>query len=193
MKKQKKQFSLIICILVLCAGGYFAAKKLPDEEKTTVGTKSHTVTSITQEEVAELSYLYEGNIIELIKEGDVWKSKEDMRLSLDQTVISNMLSYVCSITTETVIENPESLAEYGLTNPENTICLTLSDGSNVQLLVGDYLDITGEYYALVAGDTNVYTISSYIPSTFNKALDMLVETQEETTEEATQESTEAVE
>ena len=76
MKKQKKQFSLIICILVLCAGGYFAAKKLPDEEETTVGTKSHTMTSITQEEVAELSYLYEGNIIELIKEGKGAQAEE---------------------------------------------------------------------------------------------------------------------
>ncbi len=186
MKKQKKQFFIIICILVLCVGGYLIAKNLPEEEETTVGTKSHTVTSITQSEVAGLSYLYEGNIIELVKEDEVWKNNEDKSLSLDQTVVSNMLSYVCSITTETVIENPESLAEYGLTNPENTISLTLSDGSNVQLLIGDYLDINGEYYALLAGDTKVYTISSYIPSTFNKSLDLLVVKEEETTQEVTE-------
>ena len=183
MKKQKRQFFIIVCILVFCVGGYLIAKNIPKEEETTVGTESRTVTSITQSEVSGLSYLYEGNIIELIKEDGIWKSSEDKNLSLDQTVISNMLSYVCSITTDTVIENPESLAEYGLTNPENTISLTLADGSLVQLLIGDYLDINGEYYALLAGDTNVYTISSYIPSTFNKSLDMLIVTEEETTQE----------
>ena len=182
MKKQKRQLLIIIGILILCMGGYFLAKKMPKEEEVTVGTESHTVTSITQEEVTEISYLYEGDIIELIKEDDVWKSKKDKALLLDQTAIGNMLSYVCSITTDTVIENPESLEEYGLTNPENTVCLTLSDGSIVQLLIGDYLDITGEYYALLAGDTNVYTVSSYIPSVFAKSLDMLVEVVEETAE-----------
>ena len=185
MKKQKKQFFIIICILVLCVGGYLVAKNLPDKEETTVGTESHTVTSIVQDNVTGLSYLYEGDIVDLVKEDGVWKSNEDKSLSLDQTAISNMLSYVCSITTDTVIENPESVSEFGLTNPENTICLTLADGSSVQLLVGDYLDIAEAYYAQLAGDTNVYTIANYIPSTFSKSLDMLV-AEEETTEEVTE-------
>ena len=183
MKKQKKQFFIIICILVLCVGGYFVAKNLPDEEEeTTVGTQSHTVTSIVQDNVTGLSYLYEGDIVDLVKEDGVWKSSEDKSLSLDQTAVSNMLSYACSITTETVIENPESVSEYGLTNPQNTICLTLTDGSSVQLLIGDYLDIAEAYYAQLAGDANVYTIANYIPSAFSKSLDMLVAAEEETTE-----------
>lgn len=186
MKKQKRQFVIILCLLILCVGGYLAAKSIPKEEETTVGTESLTVTSITQENVTEISYLCEGDIVELVKEEDVWKSKEDKSLSLDQTAVGNMLSYVCSITTDTVIESPASVSEYGLTNPENTISLTLADGSNVQLMIGDYLDITGEYYAQLAGDTNVYTVSSYIPSTFNKSLDLLVVTEEETTETVTE-------
>lgn len=183
MKKQKRQFVIILFILILCVGGYFAAKKIPAEEETTVGTLNRTVTSVVQENVTELSYIYEGDIIELVKEEDVWKSKEDKSLSLDQTAVTNMLSYVCSITTDTVIESPESVSEYGLVNPQNTISLTLADGSNVQLMIGDYLDITGEYYAQLAGDANVYTISNYIPSAFNKALDLLTVTEEETTQE----------
>lgn len=182
MKKQKRQFFIIVCILVLCVGGYLVAKYIPEEEETTVGTESHTVTSIVEDNVTGLSYLYEGDIVDLIKEDDVWKSSEDKSLSLDQTVVSNMLSYVCSITTETVIENPENISEYGLNNPQNTICLTLVDGSSVQLLIGDYLDIAGAYYAQLAGDANVYTVSSYIPSAFSKSLDMLIVTEEETTE-----------
>ena len=35
------------------------------------------------------------------------------------------------------------------------------------------MDMTGEYYALVAGDSKVYKISSYIASVFEKSLDDL--------------------
>ena len=160
-------------------------KNLPDEEETTVGTQSHTVTSIVQEDVTGVTYLYEGNTVDLVKEDGIWKSNDDKSLSLDQTAVSNMLSYVCSITTDTVIENPDSVSEFGLGNPSNTICLTLADGSSIELLVGDYLDIAQAYYAQLAGDTNVYTISNYIPSAFSKSLEMLV-VEEETTEEVTE-------
>jgi len=183
MKKQKRQFLIIICILVLCVGGYFAAKNIPEEEEIAVGTESHTVTSITESEVTGISYLYDGDIVELVKEDEVWKSKDDKSLSLEQTAVTTMLSYVCSITTDTVIENPQNTDEFGLNNPENTICITLADKSSVQLMIGDYLDITGEYYAQIAGDENVYTISSYIPSYFHKSVDMLVESEDETTQE----------
>lgn len=182
MKKQKKQFLFIIVILILFVAGYLIAGNLPDEEETVIGTESHNVTSIVQENVTEISYMYEDDIVELIKEEDVWKSKEDKSLSLDQSVISTMLSYICSITTDTVIENPNDVRDYGLINPANTITLTLEDNSSVQLLIGDYLELTGQYYAQLSGDPNVYMISSYIPSYFNKSVDMLIITEETSVE-----------
>lgn len=180
MKKQKLQMILILCILVLCVGGYIAAKNIPEKETETVASQSYTVTNVAQDNVVEMSYLYEGNIIELIKEEDEWKSKEDTNLPLSQALITTMLDYVCRITSDTIITEVDSLADYGLTNPSNTICLTLNDGSVVQVLVGDYLDITGDNYILLAGDPNVYTISSYTANSFQKSLEDLVEVKEET-------------
>ena len=49
------------------------------------------------------------------------------------------------------------------------------------------MDMTGEYYALVAGDSKVYTISSYIASIFEKSLDDLIAV-EKNTEEIAEES-----
>ena len=182
MKKQKIQMIFILCILVLCVGGYLAAKNMPKEEAETVVSESHTVTNVTQTDVVEMTYLYEGDIVELVKENDEWKSKEDVSLTLNQTLITTMLGYVCQITSYTIITDVEALADYGLTNPSNTICLTLNDGSVVQVLVGDYLDITGDNYILLAGDPNVYTISSYTVNSFQKSLDDLIAEEEETEE-----------
>lgn len=189
MKKQNAQLIVLVTVLILCICGYFVVKGMPEEE-TEVTSQSYTVSNVDQNDVIEMSYFYEGEIINLIKTNDEWKLKDDASVNLEQSVIETMLGYVCSITTDTVIESPESLAEYGLTNPSNTICLTLSDESVVQLLIGDYMDITGEYYALLAGDSKVYTISSYIASSFQKStLDLIAEEEEETTE-AVEETTE---
>ena len=49
------------------------------------------------------------------------------------------------------------------------------------------MDMTGEYYALVAGDSKVYKISSYIASIFEKSLDDLIAV-EKNTEEIAEES-----
>lgn len=175
MKKQNAQLIVLVTVLILCICGYFVVKEMPEEE-TEVTSQSYTVSNVDKNDVIEMSYFYEGEIINLIKTNDEWKLKEDSSVNLEQSVVETMLGYVCSITTDTVIESPESLAEYGLTNPSNTICLTLSDESVVQLLIGDYMDITGEYYALLAGDSKVYTISSYIASSFQKStLDLIAE------------------
>ncbi len=185
MRKQNIQMLVLVSILVLCILGYLLVKAMPEEE-TQVNSQSHMVTNVIQEDVVEISYLYEGDIIELAKENDMWVVKENMTWNLEQSMIDTMLGYICSITTDTVIEDPQSLEEYGLLNPSNTICLTLSDGGVVQLLIGDYINMTGEYYALLAGDVNVYTVSSYIPMAFEKSVEELLvieEAAEETTEE----------
>ena len=188
MRKQNIQILVLVTVLVLCICGYFFVKSIPEEE-TQVNSESYTVSNVVQTDVVGISYLYEGDIIELVKENDTWIAKENKALKLEQSTIETMLEYVCSITTDTIIESPQSLEEYGLLNPSNTICLSLSDESVVQLLIGDYMDMTGEYYALLAGDANVYMISSYIPVMFEKSVDELIAV-EETTKEINEEITE---
>ena len=173
MKKQNAQMIVLVTVLILCICGYFIVKAMPEEE-TEVSSEAYTVVNVDQNDVKGISYFYEGKIIDLVKENEVWTLEEDPELEVDQSIIETMLEYICYISTDTVIESPESLAEYGLANPSNTVCLTLSDNSVVQVLIGDYMDMTGEYYALVAGDSKVYTISSYIASIFEKSLDDLI-------------------
>lgn len=174
MKKQKIQLLLLCVVLALCVGGYFAAKQIPKEE-TNVISDEHTVLNVKKEDVIEISYFYDGEIIDLVKNEEEWYAKDNSETALNQSQIETMLGYVCNITTDTVIESPEMLANYGLSNPSNTICLTLEDESVVQLLIGDCMSITGDYYALLAGDSKVYTISSYIVTSFQKSLDDLID------------------
>lgn len=189
MKKQNAQMIILLTILLLCVCGYFLVKMMPKEDEEVI-SDSYTVTNVVQEDVVGMSYLHEGKIVELIKENNIWKVKENCSLNLDQTVIEGMLGDICSITTDTVIEEPETLAEYGLSNPSNTVCLTLSDQSIIQVLIGDYVDLTAEYYALLAGDSKVYTIPSYVAVTFEKSVEELLVKEEENNSETSKETTE---
>ena len=69
MRKQNIQMLVLVSILVLCILGYLLVKAMPEEE-TQVNSQSHMVTNVIQEDVVEISYLYEGDIIELAKEND---------------------------------------------------------------------------------------------------------------------------
>lgn len=185
MKKQKIQIFILMVILVFCILGYFIIKN-SNQNKEEVEDTSITVTDVASENVVEMEYIYDGKTITFIKENDTWYDKEDKSIPIMQSEITTMLNYACKITTNTSIPDAEDLSVYGLLNPANMVSLTLTDGSVVQLMIGDYLSITGEYYAKTAGDDTVYTIPSYCVAAFEKSVDDLTEVTEteiETTEE----------
>lgn len=178
MKKQKVQLIVVAILLVLCIAGYFIIKNVNKNTEQEATTTTITVTNVESDNVKEIEYIYNGEAIAFIKDGDTWYYKNDKNITILQSEITTMLGYVCNVMTSTKIDNPEVLSVYGLDNPENTISMTLSDGSVVQIIVGDYLSITGEYYAMTSGDDAVYTIPSYCVSAFGKSIDELTETTE---------------
>lgn len=182
MKKQKIQLIFFAVILILCASGYFLIKNVNEKKaaEKVEDTDTISVTKINQNDVTEIEYIYNGETIDFVKEGDTWKYKEDKTIPILQSEITTMLGYVCSITSDTQIDAPSDLSVYGLKNPSNTVSITLSDGSVVQVMIGDYLSINGMYYAMTTGDSNVYTIPSYTATCFDKSVEDLTETQETT-------------
>lgn len=176
MKKQKIQLIIIAVLLVIFITGYFMIKNsnLKDEDDSEE-TSDIKVTNVVSGDVVEMEYLKDGQTLDFIKDGDSWYYKDDRSIPIIQTDLTTMLDYACSISTKTVIDAPEDLKTYGLNNPSNTISLTLKDGSIVQIIFGDYLSITGDYYAMVSGDDNIYAISSYYATSFDKTLDDLTE------------------
>ncbi|WP_320912192.1 DUF4340 domain-containing protein, partial [Eisenbergiella porci] len=81
---------------------------------------------------------------------------------------------------------PENLAEYGLDNPAGTITAVLENGSSVILHVGNKNDITGDYYVRLEGNSQVYAVSSYIVTAFDREAADFIEETPETTEESTE-------
>ena len=101
---------------------------------------------------------------------------------MNQTLVSSLVNNIAGITTESVVEQPEDLSEYGLDNPVRTIKATLENGSGIIIYVGNQNDLTGDYYIRLEGDDQVYGISSYVVTAFDKEPEEFIEeTEEETT------------
>lgn len=189
MKKKRIQLIVLIIICLLCIGAYFLVKHLDLSETEETAPEAAVVTDFSSEEVQSLSVTGD-HTLNFVKEEDTWYNADDREMNLDQTKISALINNINHITTDTVVEAPEDLAEYGLDNPVRTITAGLENGSSVILYVGNANDITGDYYIRMEGNGQVYAVSSYIVTAFDREPADFIEETPETTEESTEEPTE---
>ena len=127
------------------------------------------------------------------EEEGTWYNAEDRSASIQQSMVENLLTYITHITSETAIEEPVDLSQYGLDEPSMTITATLENGTSVILHIGESNSITGDYYLQVSGDDTVYTVSSSLVSTFEKTPEDFVEEETETEAETEAETETATE
>ena len=178
MKKQKIQMCILLAVCVLCVGGYFAISRHEFEIKEELSEV--LVTDFNKDDVTGLTVSgdYE---LKLVKGDDgVWREESIPEKAIKQESVNMLLSEIDNITTsETVIEAPEDLSQYGLDEPFRTITAELSDGTSVTLCAGAKSDLLSKYYVKTESGESVYMVDSYIVEDFAKIPEELVE--EETT------------
>ena len=179
MKKQKIQMCILLAVCGLCVGGYFAISRHEFEIKEELSEV--LVTDFNKDDVTGLTVSgdYE---LKLVKGDDgVWREESIPEKAIKQESVNMLLSEIDNITTsETVIEAPEDLSQYGLDEPFRTITAELSDGTSVTLCAGAKSDLLSKYYVKTESGESVYMVDSYIVEDFAKMPEELVE--EETME-----------
>ena len=195
MEKQKKQFIVVLILLVVAVAAYLIlhvyndkkeAKEEAEEDADTI-----TITDFDTDDVTAFSYQLNGETLSFTKDGDNWLYDGDTSLDLDEDSITSMLSAVSNLTTEEALEEYDSLSDYGLDTPSNTITVTTADGT-ITLLAGNQNEITNSYYMMTGDSDTVYLISTDLNSTFGSAVDDLIAEEEETETEEPEEATETV-
>lgn len=189
MKKQKIQLLILAVVCLLCVGAYFGARYLGTAEENEE-TETFTATDFSVSDVIEL--IVSGDYpLNFTKDNDVWKDAQDRNASISQSMVESLLTQIHHVTSDTCIENPEDLGQYGLDEPSMTITVTLKNGSSIILNIGDANGMTGDYYLQVEGNTSVYTLSPSVVSAFEKTPEDFIEeteTESETESEPVTES-----
>lgn len=190
MKKQKIQMLVIVVILLLCVVAYFVAtqytKKQEQRDKDSETQGQVNLTIADPDEVDAFSYIADDTTYSYTKSGDTWTCENDTSLKMDADSIASLLDNLKKVTAAEAIADYDSISDYGLDQPQNTITVTCGDETTT-IDIGDYNEMLQEYYVKVSGDDKIYLVDSTIKDAFSKTPDTMVQ-QEESTETETAEN-----
>lgn len=147
--KRGKKLLILAAVLIVVAGGAFAALEfIPDEEAEV--TESEVIYSLDAATLTKLSWTYDGETVSFDYNGEDWTYADDADFPLDPTRLNTMLSTLEEVTASKTIEAADG----------NTVYETREEEKSFTLELGDY---AGEgVYARIAGSEMVYLIDSAI-------------------------------
>ena len=189
--------------MAVCIIGYFGVGKFykNQEEKESENKEATAITAFElkdYEKITAFNYIANGTSITLTKDSDgKWHDSSDASVNISKdSVETDMLAKLVSVTADEKIAKKDDVSQYGFTIDDNgnviaetnTIALTDEDNTTYTLYIGKENPYdTSKYYMMVEGDDNIYLVDSDIQTAFSKNISDITET---TTEAATQESTE---
>lgn len=169
MKKNIKYIIIFCVIAVILAGLLIVLKITAPEEEPESDTEDAVQTSLVYDknphDISKLEISNEHGTYEVVRAGEgddaVWTIVELANLPMSSANMGNLLENAASVTAQqTVVESAEDLSIYGLAEPLSTVTATFSDSGNTvkKLLIGNLTPNGNMHYAMVEGDSKVYTI-----------------------------------
>jgi len=112
--------------------------------------------------------------IELVKLAGSWTIAKPSPMAADSDAVNMLTGSLATLNADRLIdEHPSSLNEFGLTNPPVEIDVTLKGGKTTKLLLGSDTPAGTGVYAKLEGDPKVYTVPTYLKSSFDKTVNDL--------------------
>lgn len=189
---RKKQWIILAIVLVAIVAATAGMKGYQKKQDQKVAQKEEDekvyALQFASDDVTEISYEYNGTVLNFAKDGDDWKCSADETAEIDADKMKTMLSSLGSMTADSTVESPDDTSEYGIDQPTQQVTLNFSDGSEKTVTFGSTNAIVGGTYVQVSGDANIYLVgSSYVNTTLNKGIDDLKVDDTEDTSSATSE------
>lgn len=174
---RKRYINTLVALALLGAlyGGftYWEKRKASEPAKSDSSTSSEKIFSVDAKHVQSLAIKpREGEPITCRREGENWSIAAAKKLPADQSAIDSLLSSLTGATIDQVVDpKPANVKDFGLDSPLMTLDVTTdAKPEKFTLLVGDETPTSGGVYAQVAGNPRVFTLSSYLKSSFDKKL-----------------------
>ena len=151
MNKQKKQFVVVVILMAVCIIGYFGVGKFykNQEEKEYENKEATAITAFElkdYEKITAFNYITNGTSITLTKDSDgKWHDSSDASVNISKdSVETDMLAKLVSVTADEKIAKKDDVSQYGFTIDDNgnviaetnTIALTDEDNTTYTLYIG---------------------------------------------------------
>lgn len=169
MKRNKRLWILLaVCAAVFI--GAFAVSRIREHVEA-IRASGETVLSVSPETVTALSWKTEKGSFSFHRE-EKWIYDGDESFPVSEEAIQARLAPFENLAAAFIIDEPESLADYGLKNPECTVTLQTED-KTWEIRLGATSAIDEQRYFSV-GDGKVYLASEDIREKYGEALSDLI-------------------
>lgn len=175
MKKKSVNVITAVGVLVILSGAYVGVKayvaKQDAKEAESEEEESQEIISIASDDVKSVKFIIDKKEVTFEKSGDSWVKSDEPAFPVDQDKIDTLISSLTSVSAERTLEDVEDASEYELDQPENTITVTMQDGSETVIRVGMENDSTSqEYIDLNKDSSTVYVVSNSTFQSFEGTL-----------------------
>lgn len=175
MKKKSVNLITAVGVLVVLSGAYVGVKtyvaKQDAEEAEADEEESQEIISIASDDVKSVKFVMDKKEVTFEKDGDSWVKSDETAFPVDQDKMDTLISSLSSVKAERTLEDVEGASEYELEQPENTITVTMEDGSETVIRVGMENDSTSqEYIDLDKDSSTVYVVSNSTFQSFEGTL-----------------------
>lgn len=179
MKKNKGLMFLLLIVIVLFV--VYMVMKWGNEQKEKKESEKQEasvihVTETPSNQMTSIKMNVGNGEIELSKEDDIWYYTADYDFPVNQDCPQELAEAAGDITADRILEDGDSLKDYGLEEPEYYICYTDEEGNSTIVYFGN---TTGEYYYVKTDDNDqVYTVENTVLDSFNYTLDDIAQLDE---------------
>ena len=175
MKKKSVNLITAVGVLVVLSGAYVGVKtyvaKQDAKEAEADEEESQEIISIASDDVKSVKFVIDKKEVTFEKDGDSWVKSDETAFPVDQDKMDTLISSLSSVKAERTLEDVEDASEYELDQPENTITVTMEDGSETIIRIGMENDSTSqEYIDLNKDSSTVYVVGNSTFQSFEGTL-----------------------
>lgn len=176
MNRKNKLLALLGVLAALCVMT-FAAGKLnapidtsadDEDDETETASESVVAAEIAADNVTAFTFASGENTLALTRTDGEWLAPQDLDFPVDADKVADTLAALASVKATQKLDAPEALETYGLSEPDETLTVSLADGTTTTFAFGDTNSLTGDRYALVNGD--VYAMDASFTNGFTTNL-----------------------
>ena len=160
--KTKQRTLIVLLVLVLLAGGAFAALTAKNEQaaqaESAAAEGTIPLSSFAADDLTELAVTYNGETNTLTAADGSWTLAEDPAYHLDDTACNTMVTALSALNAKRQLTE-EPGEDYGFTDASLTVTVTAAGETNT-FTFGAENAATGDIYLKKAGDDALYTVAA---------------------------------
>ena len=160
--KTKQRTLIVLLVLVLLAGGAFAALTAKNEQaaqaESAAAEGTIPLSSFAADDLTELAVTYNGETNTLTAADGSWTLAEDPAYHLDDTACNTMVTALSALNAKRQLTE-EPGEDYGFTDESLTVTVTAAGETNT-FTFGAENAATGDIYLKKAGDDALYTVAA---------------------------------